>query len=957
MTTSHIRLSHAARTLFFFALATIAASAARAASVYYSPFSFNAEGNLPYTESVNVTITAPSNLVSGVNVTFDIVPTTIPMVNGLPIVDTATAKSYVTVSPSLVSFAGPRDVKTVTITFSVPKFSSVPPGTPLLFSYNIFAVGWGVAVTNGGFSLNAKLTTPQPAADAPPVVTISTPADGSVFTYQVTQLPTTIPMQFVADTLSPMSILSVDATLNNNELILSELTGIGTLQATGKANMPIAAPGDYTITVHGANASGVATATSKFKVVVNGPPPTVVINTPAPNATYDHLYGTAPVDIPFTFTGSTPSGSTIQTLEAKLDGASVTFSKSGMFTTTATGSTNLDLITGGQHTLWVRTTNEYGAAETSQTFTINILKAPLTVTAENKSKLYGAANPALTYVITGFVGGDTLATSDVTGTPALATTATTTSGVGSYPITAALGSLASNNYRFAFVDGTLAVTPAPLTVTPKAATKVYGAPVPPLDYLITGFVNGDSATVVSGVATVSTPATSASLPGAYPITASLGTLAAANYTFGFEENILTVTKAKLTFTALDATRMYGAPNPAFSFTTAGFVNSDTSATAYNGTPAFSTTATASSSVAGSPYPITISTGSLTSAKYDFAFVNANLTITRAPLTVTADNKSRAYGLANPTLTATIAGFVNGENTSVLTGAPALSTTAITTSPAGTYPIAAAQGTLAAANYRFLFVDGTLTVTPAPTALTISGVVFFDANVNGTRDADEPVLSGISVKLYKNSQVVGTAVSAATTGAYSFTVTPGTYEVDVVEPTGLTATKSSPIVTIVAVSANDVNLGLALNFGALGNMKANGYTIGYWKNNVDKALAQSLNGTQVGADNIDAYTTFIGSLLLEPYDGLTGLQATAIMGSNSSDKADLLSKQLLASEYNYANGAYIGDGQALTFCFIAWGEYVLKHRSSYSDAYLTYAQDWFEAYNSSHGGVVKGPSSY
>jgi hypothetical protein len=44
----------------------------------------------------------------------------------------------------------------------------------------------------------------------------------------------------------------------------------------------------------------------------------------------------------------------------------------------------------------------------------------------------------------------------------------------------------------------------------------------------------------------------------------------------------------------------------------------------------------------------------------------------------------------------------------------LATTATTSSPVGTYPITASAGTLTAANYAFSFVNGTLTVQPAPT---------------------------------------------------------------------------------------------------------------------------------------------------------------------------------------------------------------------------------------------------
>jgi len=84
----------------------------------------------------------------------------------------------------------------------------------------------------------------------------------------------------------------------------------------------------------------------------------------------------------------------------------------------------------------------------------------------------------------------------------------------------------------------------------------------------------------------------------------------------------------------------------------------------------------------------------------------------AALTVTANNQFKTYGSANPTLTDTITGFVNGDTLSVVTGAASLSTTATASSPVGSYPITAALGTLSAANYSFIFVNGTLSVTPA-----------------------------------------------------------------------------------------------------------------------------------------------------------------------------------------------------------------------------------------------------
>jgi hypothetical protein len=88
-----------------------------------------------------------------------------------------------------------------------------------------------------------------------------------------------------------------------------------------------------------------------------------------------------------------------------------------------------------------------------------VTKARLTVTADDRSRLFGTANPALTATLSGFVGGETLATSGVTGSADCSTTAMPFSAVGTYPITCTAGSLAAVNYSFdTFVPGTLTVT-------------------------------------------------------------------------------------------------------------------------------------------------------------------------------------------------------------------------------------------------------------------------------------------------------------------------------------------------------------------------------------------------------------------------------------------------------------------------------------------------------------------
>src|SRR5207244_2547288 len=188
------------------------------------------------------------------------------------------------------------------------------------------------------------------------------------------------------------------------------------------------------------------------------------------------------------------------------------------------------------------------------------------------------------------------------------------------------------------------------------------------------------------------------------------------------DGTLTITKAHLTVTADDKSRAYGAANPTFTATISGFVNGE-SVAVVNGSPTFSGTGPSSTATTTvGDYVITPALGTLSATNYDFTpFVNGTLHITKAHLTVTADDKSRAYGAANSPSTATISGFVNGESVAVVSGSPTFSGTgpsSTATTTVGNYVITPAVGTLSATNYDFTpFVNGTLTITKAHLTVT------------------------------------------------------------------------------------------------------------------------------------------------------------------------------------------------------------------------------------------------
>src|ERR1019366_8890359 len=177
---------------------------------------------------------------------------------------------------------------------------------------------------------------------------------------------------------------------------------------------------------------------------------------------------------------------------------------------------------------------------TGGTLTVN--KAILTATADNQSRLYGAANPTFTETVSGYANGDT--SSILTGSATGSSTAANSTGVGTATITGSNGTLGVNdgNYTFAApVNGTLTINKAHLTVTADNQSLGYGAgSLPSLTDTITGFANSETATSagVTGAPTLGTSATayngtagSGSNAGSYAITAAAGNLLAANYDF------------------------------------------------------------------------------------------------------------------------------------------------------------------------------------------------------------------------------------------------------------------------------------------------------------------------------------------------------------------------------------------------------------------------------------------
>lgn len=203
-----------------------------------------------------------------------------------------------------------------------------------------------------------------------------------------------------------------------------------------------------------------------------------------------------------------------------------------------------------------------------------------------------------------------------------------------------------------FTDGTaylpsaagsasIVVSPAALTITADAQSKVYGSFDPVFTYSYDGLVNGDVATATSPVCTVLGAHDTVS---GSPYAIACSGAADGNYAITYVDGPLTVTPAPVTITADDQTKVAGSPDPAFTFAYAGLVNGDV-ATA---TPPVCGVSGPHEMVPGSPYPITCA-GAIDS--------NYTITYSAGSLTVFDPNPPAVTSIArvdaNPTNAATV----------------------------------------------------------------------------------------------------------------------------------------------------------------------------------------------------------------------------------------------------------------------------------------------------------------
>jgi hypothetical protein len=440
-------------------------------------------------------------------------------------------------------------------------------------------------------------------------------------------------------------------------------------------------------------------------------------------------------------------------------------------------------------------------AVTTDNVEITVNSAVLTVTANNALMTYGGTVPALGDTITGFVNGDTSGV--VSGQAVLFTSATSASAVGEYPIDIEVGGLSAANYTFVGDSGIMTVDPAVLTVTANNASMTFGSTLPAFSDTITGFLNGDTASVVSGQASLSASATSSSAVGEYAINVGVSGLAANNYTFTGQSGTLTITKTTPVITwnplaeIVYATPLSSAELNATSSVAGQFVYSPPLGTILN---------------AALYQTLSVTFTPTDTTDYTDASASVDITVLRADLTVTANDATMTYGGNVPAFSDTITGFVNGDNSSVVSGQVKLTTTATSASPVGSYPIVIDVSQMIAENYVFGGVAGTLLVNPA--VLTVT-----PGPVSMTYGSDLPVFSPTFIGLL-NGDTAADLSGQATFSTTATSASPvGSYPLDI-NVSGLSATNYTftgkagtlnvtPVPLVITASSASITFGQAI----------------------------------------------------------------------------------------------------------------------------------------------------
>ena len=225
--------------------------------------------------------------------------------------------------------------------------------------------------------------------------------------------------------------------------------------------------------------------------------------------------------------------------------------------------------------------------------------------------------------------------------------------------------------------------------------------------------------------------------------------------------VVTVVKIPLTAHVANTSKVYGDANPEFNITYSGFRDGD-SEVGFS-VPASISTIVDNSSKVGK-YDI-VASGAV-SDKYEISYIPGTLTVTKAPLSISAGNYTKKQGDAMPVFKASYAGFKNGEDESVLTKQPVFSCEANEASAPAEYAVTISGAD--AENYDISYEQGRLTVVEADAVVVRAKSYsrqYGDENPVFEFETDGAALDG-------TPEIVCSAVANSPVGSYTIEVKQG-----------------------------------------------------------------------------------------------------------------------------------------------------------------------------------------
>jgi len=273
----------------------------------------------------------------------------------------------------------------------------------------------------------------------------------------------------------------------------------------------------------------------------------------------------------------------------------------------------------------------------------------LTITADDKSKTYGDANPAFTYTCSGLIDGDTegIAVSGL-----LSSAAAQNSNAGNYSILQ--GALSSPlDYQINFTEGALTINQKNLLIKANNNSKTYGDANPLFDSTFTGLIASDFPADFSLTYTLAGSPVNAGAYNNSIVPSALSGAKSSNYNVtAYETGDFTINQKALTIVADDKSKTYGDINPVFTGTVAGLTNGDSEGDigVNYSTPAILTSNVGSYNIIPS----------IISANYNPVFTNGTLTINQKNLLIKANDNSKTYGESNPLFDSTFTGLIDSD---------------------------------------------------------------------------------------------------------------------------------------------------------------------------------------------------------------------------------------------------------------------------------------------------------